>query len=277
MHRVLHLSHNPRRPSTGDNTFDQTWHDSTYGPAPGGPLNSSMSVTFNGTAVYVYNILANVIPYTTTLTNLTFLVDGRLRGFFSHIPDPTLPAIMYRALVFFETGLSNEEHTLVMMTSDALQSSLVLFDYVIYTIELPTHVLSTSAKHISTTTNVRTTPPLGETTWTSTVVRCSITVVRVRPISNGDTYILSTGRTNLCLNWNQRIPASAHSHCRWYRWGTGRSHRRGSHSRAQTCPKRQNPTPTVHAAIWFPNPIQNGNEFVKRRLRTYTKGSKRSA
>lgn len=52
-----------------EQVHDGTWHDGTYRPG-GEPL--SVTVTFAGTAVYVYNILANNILPTITFTNISF-------------------------------------------------------------------------------------------------------------------------------------------------------------------------------------------------------------
>lgn len=112
-----------------DDVYDGTWHDTTFAPATAA---RSVTVTFNGTAVYVYNLIANVVPGTTTFTNLTFFIDDTFSGRFSHLPDSESPIIQYGVLVFSKTDLSIAVHTLSMV-AEGSESSLVLFDRVVYT------------------------------------------------------------------------------------------------------------------------------------------------
>lgn len=112
--------------------FDGTWHDAThYGQTD---TNISVQVDFTGTAVYMYNILINIAPGTkTSLTLLDFYLDGDPVGTFTHDSDNTTQVI-YNALVYKNTSLSNAPHSLVAEASGA-QTILFLFDYVIYTVE----------------------------------------------------------------------------------------------------------------------------------------------
>ncbi|KAI0326753.1 hypothetical protein GY45DRAFT_1309882, partial [Cubamyces sp. BRFM 1775] len=104
-----------------------TWHDSTYHPdSPERTIN----VTFTGQAVYVFNLIANTIPGTSTVTNLTFYVDGTFTSSYAHTPDNG-PAILYDVLVF-HTDLPHAPHTLTI-SSGGSSASLLLFDYIIYT------------------------------------------------------------------------------------------------------------------------------------------------
>ncbi|KAI0722307.1 hypothetical protein C8T65DRAFT_564905, partial [Cerioporus squamosus] len=107
---------------------DGTWHDGTYRPG-GGPL--TITVGFTGTAVYVYNILANNVLPTITFTNISFYLDGRYVGQFIHAPDDS-STMQYNALVYHDPGLANAPHTLLMSASGA-DISLILFDYLVYT------------------------------------------------------------------------------------------------------------------------------------------------
>ena len=120
--------------------YNGTWHDATYASQKLPSSNSGVSVAFNftGTAVYVYNILVNQIPFVlpgvvTTFTNLTFHIDDELVGNFTHIPDNTLN-VMYKHLVYSNVSLANTHHTLEIRASGG-KSSLVLFDYAEYTAE----------------------------------------------------------------------------------------------------------------------------------------------
>jgi hypothetical protein len=84
-----------------------------------------------GTAVYAYCIMANNISGATTTTNLSFTVDGQYLGGFFHNPGPNAD-YNYNVLVFSNNTLSDGQHNFVL-ASDGPTTSLVLFDYLIYT------------------------------------------------------------------------------------------------------------------------------------------------
>ncbi|EIW63894.1 uncharacterized protein TRAVEDRAFT_110984, partial [Trametes versicolor FP-101664 SS1] len=111
-------------------TFDQTWHDTTH--HPGGP-DQVITATFSGVAVYVFNIIANTVGATTTLTNLSFTLDGELVGSYLHAPD-TSTDILYNVSVYSNTSLTNGPHTLEIQPTGPF-SSLILFDYIAYTVD----------------------------------------------------------------------------------------------------------------------------------------------
>ncbi|KAH9897633.1 hypothetical protein C8Q73DRAFT_681944 [Cubamyces lactineus] len=112
--------------------FDGTWHDSTH--TPGDPEPRVITAQFTGTAVYVYNALANTVPWTTTLTNLTFTLDGASAGQYVHIPTDSTD-FQYDVPVFVKENLANTDHTITIEATGDTNSSLVLFDYIVYTFE----------------------------------------------------------------------------------------------------------------------------------------------
>ena len=107
---------------------DQTWHDATHssGLAP-----ATVTVHFNGSAVYVYNILPNALAKTTTFVNISFALDGAPAGSFTRSPD-TSSTILYNQLVYQNIALEDGPHTLVM-SAGGPSKSLFLFDYLMYT------------------------------------------------------------------------------------------------------------------------------------------------
>ncbi|KAI0354713.1 hypothetical protein OH77DRAFT_1404809, partial [Trametes cingulata] len=111
-------------------TFDGTWHDSTH--TPGDPEPRVITAHFTGTAVYVYNVLANTVPFTTTYTNIVFTLDGTSAGSFVHVPTDSTD-FQYDVPVFARDGLPNTDHTIVIEATGDTNSSLVLFDYIVYT------------------------------------------------------------------------------------------------------------------------------------------------
>ena len=111
---------------------DGTWHDSTYHPNIAGDPEHVVSFSFVGSAVYAYNIIANQLPFITTLTNLTFSIDGHIVGTYMHIPENVTNTFEYGVLVYANTSLPYGRHVLAMSAAGT-NDSLILFDYFIYT------------------------------------------------------------------------------------------------------------------------------------------------
>ena len=150
------------KPSEFDTSqiYDQTWHHATY--FIGIPVQ--VSVTFHGTAVYVYNVIPNYLKGANTYVDLSFSIDGVTVGQFQHTPDSS-STILYNHLVFANTGLSNAVHTLVMSASGS-KESLIFFDYLVYTTEVDDTAAATTSGAASSSAssnaqaNTNTTPAL---------------------------------------------------------------------------------------------------------------------
>ncbi|THH14257.1 hypothetical protein EW146_g6058 [Bondarzewia mesenterica] len=114
--------------------FDNTWHDATH--HPGDPEGRTVSISFNGTAVYAYCIMANYInPGITTLTNLSITLDGGDAGTFVHVPSNSTE-FEYNVPVYVNQNLGDASpHQLVLSANSEVNASLFLFDYLIYTID----------------------------------------------------------------------------------------------------------------------------------------------
>ncbi len=114
--------------------YDGTWHYTAFGGTPN--PTPSVQATFHGTAVYVFNIIANFEPsaFNFSTANLNFYIDGAYVGQFVHPPDPTAEEIELRMPVYVNESLSNAEHTFIMST-DGPNTSMIAFDYLIYTTE----------------------------------------------------------------------------------------------------------------------------------------------
>lgn len=113
-------------------TFDGTWHDATSNES-----SRSVTLSFAGTALYVFGVLANTVPgpFTSTGTELTFQLDGSYAGNFSHSPTESTD-YQYHVLPYAKEGLPTGQHTFTLETaSNASGHSLILFDYAIYTAE----------------------------------------------------------------------------------------------------------------------------------------------
>lgn len=113
-----------------DEAFNFTWHDTSY--VVGQTQERTMQARFNGTAVYVFNIIANDFSSIPTLTNLSFFLDGTYVDQYVHDPVPREQRILYRVPVYVNEHLTNTEHTIIMRANGP-NSSLVLFDSITYT------------------------------------------------------------------------------------------------------------------------------------------------
>nr|VWO98222.1 Methyltransf_11 domain-containing protein [Ganoderma boninense] len=142
--------------------YDQTWHHATY--FVGIPIQ--VSVTFRGTAVYVYNVIPNFLKGANTNVNLAFTIDGVTVGQFTHTPDSS-GTILYNHLVYSTTGLADAEHTLVMSASGS-KESLIIFDYLVYTTEVDATTSSAASTSASANPPANTLAPAPSSTTPGT-------------------------------------------------------------------------------------------------------------
>ncbi|KAI5116467.1 hypothetical protein M0805_006727 [Coniferiporia weirii] len=110
--------------------FRGTWHDATWNP--GDPGEKVVTVGFTGSAVYVFIILENSVQFT-TLTSLSFTIDGELVGSFVHAPT-TSTDYEYNVTAYANDNLANTQHTLIMQTAGN-NATLILFDYLVYSVD----------------------------------------------------------------------------------------------------------------------------------------------
>ncbi|KAM5532361.1 hypothetical protein V8D89_013955 [Ganoderma adspersum] len=120
------------QPSTLDlsQIYNKTWHDATRKPSAVPP---TITISFSGSAVYVFNIVPNTLSGTVTNADISFAIDNEYVGSFIRHADNTSD-ILYNHLVYSNTTLQDGIHTLVMSAGGTGQS-LILFDYLIYTTE----------------------------------------------------------------------------------------------------------------------------------------------
>ncbi|KAM5539186.1 hypothetical protein V8D89_007059 [Ganoderma adspersum] len=130
---------------------DKTWLDDTYWPSDG---PATIKVHFTGSALYVFNILPNSVPGTTTYTNISFTIDGESAGRFTRTPDSS-STILYNQLVYHNTALDYGPHTLVMTPANV---TLILFDYLVYTTQSND---TTNPDGSFRSSSTHTTPPVG--------------------------------------------------------------------------------------------------------------------
>ncbi|KAJ6592250.1 hypothetical protein DFH09DRAFT_1025175 [Mycena vulgaris] len=113
---------------------DGTWHDSSQFRGQG-PV--SVTLSFTGTGIDVFCILANTLPNTVTTTYLAFTLDGSSYPSFTHNPDSSNSDYLYKQNVFSISRLAQVPHTLVISTNPPSDSfgSLLLFDSAKYTFD----------------------------------------------------------------------------------------------------------------------------------------------
>ncbi|GLB34605.1 hypothetical protein LshimejAT787_0201700 [Lyophyllum shimeji] len=126
--------------------FKGTWTAATYNPGLG---SMSIELSFHGTAIYVFFILANfVADGITAETACNFTLDGRPAGSFEHVPS-TSTDLQYNSLVFSQASLANVDHKLIISTSGITDRDIyVNFDYAIYTFDdtpIPSPTASSSS------------------------------------------------------------------------------------------------------------------------------------
>ncbi|KAH9914659.1 uncharacterized protein BXZ73DRAFT_81626 [Epithele typhae] len=132
------------------NVRNGTWHEATYTPDDTQEL--TITVTFTGTAVYVYNVLTDAVQNKTPMfTRLTFTLDGTEIGDYTHGPT-TDTDFEYNALTFSSTGFVNEPHTFVISSGNEA-ASVILFDYIVYTAEENTLPDATTTSSRTSTSN----------------------------------------------------------------------------------------------------------------------------
>ncbi|KAF9265390.1 hypothetical protein L218DRAFT_1075961 [Marasmius fiardii PR-910] len=138
--------------------WDGTWHSATYVPEK--TDNMGVTLQFNGTAIWVYFILANSIPNATTYTQCNFILDGDLMGQFVHLPASKW-GLDYNAEVFSRTGLEPKMHKLEIMTGNLTRRAYMNFDYAKYTTEVLDDETSSSNANSTNSQNSSLKTPVG--------------------------------------------------------------------------------------------------------------------
>lgn len=96
-------------------------------------LDNHPHVPFSGTAIYVYFILDNAeSDGVTTRTAMNISLDDQPVGEFIHEINDT-DTFQYNGLVYSQTNLTSETHTVFLSADGVYPGSLLLFDYAVYT------------------------------------------------------------------------------------------------------------------------------------------------
>ncbi|KAL1723867.1 hypothetical protein EV715DRAFT_190501 [Schizophyllum commune] len=115
--------------------YNGTWHHTTDDDTID-TQDTTMTIQFTGTALYVYCVIANnVSEGTGTMANYDFTLDGQDAGNYHHDPE-NVTDYFYNVPVYTVSGLENDSHELIVNIaggSGVSGSSLMLFDYFTYT------------------------------------------------------------------------------------------------------------------------------------------------
>ncbi|TFY53523.1 hypothetical protein EVJ58_g9407 [Rhodofomes roseus] len=114
--------------------FDRSWHEVTA--LLNDPYPENVTITFEGTAVWVYCVVPNFLNHSTgalTSVNITFEVDGKMDGFYIHEADGTNNSFYYNVTVYSNTSLAAGEHTIIMSPQRVSGGSYMGLDWVQYT------------------------------------------------------------------------------------------------------------------------------------------------
>lgn len=154
--------------------YKGTYSAATYHPDLG---SLGVGMQFTGTAIYVFFTLVNYQgDGITVLTSANFSVDGEPPTTFTYTPNMTSNAVLYKSLVFSQTGLPNTLHKLNISTTGNI-SMYLNFDYAIYTADDDTVLVSSSTTSVSTSTTF-----LTQNSQTGSSVRKSTTANGARTL-----------------------------------------------------------------------------------------------
>ncbi|KAJ3575895.1 hypothetical protein NP233_g789 [Leucocoprinus birnbaumii] len=117
--------------------YKGTWHDSTFNnetgsnDVPNQPLLAHF--TFNGTALYIFCVLARSTDHPSGLSDMTFYINGTIIGTFTK-PAPGTDGYDYNVTVFQATSLPPGLHDLAIQNGHINgPKSLMLLDAIAYT------------------------------------------------------------------------------------------------------------------------------------------------
>ncbi|EMD41434.1 hypothetical protein CERSUDRAFT_89999 [Gelatoporia subvermispora B] len=120
-------------------TYLGTWHDSTFYPqtgiSPDPDVPTTATIVFNGTALYVYCIIAHSSVSPDGNTDMTFMIDNHIVGGYM-VPPTGQTAYDYNVLVYSNDTLPLGFHTFTLINGHVNgNKSLVLLDRAIAKID----------------------------------------------------------------------------------------------------------------------------------------------
>ncbi|TFK57566.1 hypothetical protein OE88DRAFT_1641182 [Heliocybe sulcata] len=116
-------------------TYMGTWHDTTFIPATSATPTSnivSLSVPFNGSALYVFCILTFTADHPAGNSDMQFWIDNDIVGFFE-LPANGSANYVYSFPVYVNESIEAGSHTFRLEAGHNNTKSIVIFDYLQYT------------------------------------------------------------------------------------------------------------------------------------------------
>ncbi|TFK57565.1 hypothetical protein OE88DRAFT_1804082 [Heliocybe sulcata] len=114
--------------------YMRTWHDATYYPTEPDNITEnivSMSVPFNGSAIYVYCILTFTFDHPAGNSDMRFLIDNDIVGVFE-LPPNGSTTYDYHYPVYVNESIETGPHTFRLESGYNNTKSVVIFDYMVY-------------------------------------------------------------------------------------------------------------------------------------------------
>jgi len=130
-------------------TFDGTWHDTSA--FPNSTVIPSASVTFTGSAVYVFCILTGSTQDPNGSSDFQFFIDGEPVGRFIQQADGD-DEFTYNFPVYANESLEEGPHTFSMEIGNSGQTALALFDRLVYSTNSSNNGASSNSSTSSTVT-----------------------------------------------------------------------------------------------------------------------------
>ncbi|OBZ79761.1 hypothetical protein A0H81_00334 [Grifola frondosa] len=115
--------------------YQGTWHDgSPYTPSSDGEQSGLLSaeISFFGSAIYVFCILAQTITPLNGSSDMSFYIDDELVGTYVHAPTAQPLSYDYNVPVYVNESLPSAPHKFSLVGGRTGSTSLILFDYIVY-------------------------------------------------------------------------------------------------------------------------------------------------
>ncbi|KAF9463794.1 hypothetical protein BDZ94DRAFT_1258045 [Collybia nuda] len=183
--------------------YSGSWHEATFDPQSTiVPITASFE--FQGSAVYVYCVLATSIAFPSGKSEMSFSIDGQLAGTFSRSP-PGPWGYQYNVPVFSHSALSPGTHRLDITNGNIGQTqgqTLLMLDNIVYSFDDQGSPATTTATVVvpGPADPGGISPPSGPSTPTSGVPTES------SPPSGSQVPFPSIGSSNHSASGGQPIP-----------------------------------------------------------------------
>ncbi|KAF5365953.1 hypothetical protein D9758_006725 [Tetrapyrgos nigripes] len=139
-----------------DQLYQHTWHESAFSSQPGenGNPNTLLNATmnFNGSALYVFCVLARTQKMPFGNTDMTFYIDRQVVGSYNKPAPANSTGYDYNVLVYANTSLTPGLHTFVLQNGHKNSSSIseAILDKIVYSYEDDSSMSNSSSNPLAT-------------------------------------------------------------------------------------------------------------------------------